>query len=102
MSRGKGSPRKCEGRGKVMYGETPKLLSLVGPNQVLVRPYCSRKCAEPLVNSYLERKLCIWCGKEASPQSWKLGGYGEPYCSENCYREAGREMFRFEFRQGNI
>lgn len=55
-----------------------------------------------LVKSFLDRKVCICCGKKADPQSWKLGGLGEPYCSEECYSAAGRAMFTFEFRQGNI
>ncbi len=98
----KKSKRKCEGCGKTMYGETPKLVSLIGPNQVLVRPYCSQECADPIVKSFIERKLCIWCGNQTEPESWKLGGYGEPYCSPKCYSEAGKEMFRFELHEGNI
>lgn len=99
---GETSARSCESCGKPLFGETAKLVSQSGPNQVLVRAYCSLECADPLVKSFLDRKVCIWCGKKADPQSWKLGGLGEPYCSEECYSAAGRAMFTFEFRQGNI
>ncbi len=97
-----GAPRKCEGCGKSMQGETPKLMSLTAPGHVLVHFFCSKKCAETLVASFLDQSTCIWCGKPADKAKWKLGYYGEPYCSDNCFHDAGREMFRFEFREGNI
>jgi hypothetical protein len=96
------SERYCEGCGQLMHGETPKLVSLVEPNRILVRPYCSQKCAAPTVKSFIARRKCTWCGGDADPRTWKLGSFGEPYCHEECYRAAGAAMFDFEFRQGNI
>jgi hypothetical protein len=97
-----GTTRKCEGCGKSMIGETAKLVSFSGPKQVLVRPYCSQNCADPIVKSFVDQKVCIWCGKKANPKTWELGGLGEPYCCKECYDAAGKAMCLFEMRQGNI
>lgn len=85
-----------------MRGETPKLVSLMESDRVLVRVYCSQECANPTVQLFIDRGKCIWCGGNADPNSWKLGGFGEPYCSQECYRAAGIAMSDFELRQGNI
>lgn len=85
-----------------MIGETAKLVSLSGPKEVIIRPYCSKKCAATTVKSFIDGRICIWCGKEADPISWELGGFGEPYCCKECWSAAGRAMFDFEFLEGNI
>jgi len=98
----KGAMRFCAGCGRSIFGETPKLTSLSKSNEVSIKTLCSQNCAKPFVQSFIDRKICVWCGRKASAQSWKLGGFGEPYCCDDCWSAAGRAMFWFEFQQGNI
>lgn len=94
----RGTTRVCGGCGRRISGETPKLVSLRS-NEVLIKPFCSQNCATPIVKSFIDRSVCVWCGKKADSRSWKLGGFGEPYCCEDCYSAAGKAMFWFEFHQ---
>jgi hypothetical protein len=89
--------RVCDVCGKPIQGTVPKLVTRVDERDVLVRCFCSGgSCAEVRAKEFAEQQVCVWCGRRAEPDSWKLGGLGEPYCSPACYSDAGRAMTRFE------
>lgn len=94
---------RCDDCGKTLDGETPKLVTRLSDGQIFVRHYCViGNCPNERVKEFTDSGKCVWCDASISSDMWKLGGLGEPYCGERCYIEAGRAMYSYEFRRGNI
>jgi tetratricopeptide (TPR) repeat protein len=96
--------RNCFHCGKALTGETGKILSKNPSNakEIVVRSFCGYDCASTTVNNFIGNSTCVWCGKVFDIGDSVKGSYGEPYCTKDCWSEAGRAMFWFEFREGNM
>jgi len=52
--------------------------------------FCSAECARAWAAKGVSLARCTWCGKEVPQDSFRRGGFGEPYCATGvCYGTAG-------------
>jgi hypothetical protein len=78
------SAARCIGCGKPIAASA---MTMQAVTPLGVRPLCSGACRDRWVSGLLARSECAMCG--ATGTVAKLGGLGEPYCSEACYQRVG-------------